>query len=157
MCVLAISRPSSNMGHVGLTSRSPGQILEKSCLHSTGHICDWILMKLGQNEAMKKGNSSTSSVSDERSRALWALLFNLKCVSILTVLWSWAMNRFLWWNWNSAAWNNVQGIINTSLCQWLCFFTHYKRKKMLKDIKKFKWIWMCCCSHSLISRVQDYK
>jgi len=30
MFVLAISRPSSNMGHVGLASRSPGQILENS-------------------------------------------------------------------------------------------------------------------------------
>jgi len=28
MFVLAISRPCSNMGHVGLTSRSPGRILE---------------------------------------------------------------------------------------------------------------------------------
>ena len=49
MFVLAISRPSLNMGQVGLTSRSPGQILQNSCLHSRGHICDPILMKLGQN------------------------------------------------------------------------------------------------------------
>jgi len=34
------------MGHVGLTSRSPGQILENSCLHSTGYICDQIFMTL---------------------------------------------------------------------------------------------------------------
>ena len=26
IAIIAISRPSSNMGHVGLTSRSPGQI-----------------------------------------------------------------------------------------------------------------------------------
>jgi len=49
MFVLAISRTSSNMGHVGLTSRSPGQILENSCLHSTGNISHRIFMKLGQN------------------------------------------------------------------------------------------------------------
>jgi len=49
MFVLAISRPSSNMGHVRLTCRSPGQILEKSCLHSRGRICDWIFMKLVEN------------------------------------------------------------------------------------------------------------
>jgi len=36
--VLAISRPSSNMGHVGLTSRSPGQILENSCKHYRPHL-----------------------------------------------------------------------------------------------------------------------
>ena len=37
------------MGYVGLKTRSPGQILGNSCLHSRGHICDSILMKLGQN------------------------------------------------------------------------------------------------------------
>jgi len=46
---LTIYKPSSNMGHVGLKTRSPGQILGNSCLHSIGHICDPILMKLGQN------------------------------------------------------------------------------------------------------------
>ena len=49
MFVLTISRPSSNMGHVGSKTRSPGQILGHSCLHSRGHICDPILMKLCQN------------------------------------------------------------------------------------------------------------
>jgi len=33
------------MGHVGLTSRSPGQIIQKPCFHSKGHVCDPILMK----------------------------------------------------------------------------------------------------------------
>ena len=37
------------MDNVGLTSRSPGQILEKSFLHSRGHICHRIFMKHGQN------------------------------------------------------------------------------------------------------------
>jgi len=49
MFVLAISRPSSNLGHVGSKTRSPGKIFENSCLHSRGHICDPILMKLDQN------------------------------------------------------------------------------------------------------------
>jgi len=49
MFVLTISRPSFDMGHVGSKTRSPGQILGNSCLHSRGHICDPILMNLGQN------------------------------------------------------------------------------------------------------------
>jgi len=49
MFVLTISRLSSKMGHVGSKSRSPGQILRNSCLHSRGQICDPILMKLDQN------------------------------------------------------------------------------------------------------------
>jgi len=49
MFVLTISRPSSDMGHFGSKTRSPGQILGNYCLHSRGHICDPIVMKLGQN------------------------------------------------------------------------------------------------------------
>jgi len=49
MFVLTISRPSSNMGHVGSKSRSPGQNLGNSCFHSRGQICDPILIKLLQN------------------------------------------------------------------------------------------------------------
>jgi len=48
MFVLAISNPDLNMGYVGLKTRSPGQILKNSCLHSRGYICDLILMKLGE-------------------------------------------------------------------------------------------------------------
>jgi len=40
MLVLTKSRPSSNMGHVGSKTRSPGQFLGNSCLHSRGQICD---------------------------------------------------------------------------------------------------------------------
>ena len=46
---LTIPRRSSNMGHVWSKTRSPGQILGNSCLHSTGHICYPILMYLCQN------------------------------------------------------------------------------------------------------------
>jgi len=49
MFVLTMSRPSSDMGHVGSKTRSPGQILGNSCLHSRGNICDLILMKLTKN------------------------------------------------------------------------------------------------------------
>lgn len=49
MFVLTISGSSLNPGHVGSRTRSPGLILEKSCLHSRGHICDPILMKRDQN------------------------------------------------------------------------------------------------------------
>ena len=42
------SRMSSKVGHVGSTTRSLGQILEKH-VHSRGHIFCPIIMKLGQN------------------------------------------------------------------------------------------------------------
>ena len=48
MFVLTIFRPSSNVGHVGSKTRSPGQILGNFCLHSRGKIGDPILMKRGQ-------------------------------------------------------------------------------------------------------------
>ena len=47
--VLTISRPSSNLDYVGSKTRSLGQILVNSCLHSRGQIGDSNLMKLGQN------------------------------------------------------------------------------------------------------------
>ena len=37
------------MGHVGSKTGSPGQILEKPCVHSRGHIFSLIIMKLAQN------------------------------------------------------------------------------------------------------------
>ena len=37
------------MGHVGSKTRSTGQILEKPCVHSRGHIFSPIIRKLGQN------------------------------------------------------------------------------------------------------------
>jgi len=40
------------MGHAGSKTRSPGQILGNSCLHSRGNNCDSILMKLCQNMDM---------------------------------------------------------------------------------------------------------
>ena len=37
------------MGHVRSKTRSLGQILEKLCVHSRGHIFSPIIMKHGQN------------------------------------------------------------------------------------------------------------
>ena len=48
------SRISLKLGHVGLKTRSLGQILEKPCVHSRGHIFSPILMKLGQNVCLDK-------------------------------------------------------------------------------------------------------
>jgi len=48
MFVLKMYRPSSNMGYVGSKTRSPGQIIGNSGLHSRDHICDTIFIKLYQ-------------------------------------------------------------------------------------------------------------
>ena len=37
------------MGHVGLKTMSQGQIVEKPCVCSRGHIFSPIIMKLGQS------------------------------------------------------------------------------------------------------------
>jgi len=49
MFVWTISKIISNMGYVELTSRSPGQILENSCLHSRGNISHRIFINFGRN------------------------------------------------------------------------------------------------------------
>ena len=41
-------------GHVGSETRSLGQILEKPCVHSRGHIFSPTFMKLGQNVCLVK-------------------------------------------------------------------------------------------------------
>ena len=46
MFFLMISRPGSNLGHVESETRSPGQIKEKPCGHSRGHVFHWIFMKI---------------------------------------------------------------------------------------------------------------
>ena len=40
---------SLKMGHVGSKTRSLGQILEKPCVRSRGHILSRILMEVGQD------------------------------------------------------------------------------------------------------------
>ena len=49
MVVLMKSRTTLKMGHVGSKIRSLGQMLEKPCVRSGGHIFSPILMKLDQN------------------------------------------------------------------------------------------------------------
>ena len=49
VCLDDISRTSSKMGHVKSKTRSLGQILEKPCVRSRGHIFSRILMKVGQD------------------------------------------------------------------------------------------------------------
>ena len=43
------SRKSLKIGHVGLKTRLLGQIVEKACVHSRGHIFSPIILKSGQN------------------------------------------------------------------------------------------------------------
>ena len=49
MLIIIISRSDSKLGHVGSKTRSLGQILEKSCVHSRRHSFDPSFMKLCQN------------------------------------------------------------------------------------------------------------
>ena len=51
------------MGHVGSNTRSLGQILEKPCVRSGGHIFSSVIMKLGQNVCLDK-------ISDECQNGL---------------------------------------------------------------------------------------
>ena len=50
MIILTISQLSSNMGDVGSKTRSEGQIMEKPCEHSRGHIFGQIFIKIAQND-----------------------------------------------------------------------------------------------------------
>ena len=43
---------SLKLGHVGSKTRSLGQIMEKPCEYSRGHIFNPISMKLGQNDCL---------------------------------------------------------------------------------------------------------
>ena len=49
MFVLMISRSGLKLEHLGLKTRSPGQISVKSCYHSSGHIFQAVKMNLAQN------------------------------------------------------------------------------------------------------------
>ena len=56
---------SWKMGHVGSKTRSIGQILEKPCVRSRGHIFSPKIMKLGQNVCHDK-------ISDKfENRSCW--------------------------------------------------------------------------------------
>ena len=49
MFVLMISRSSLKLGHLGLKTRSPGQISGKSFYHSSSHIFEAVIINLAQN------------------------------------------------------------------------------------------------------------
>ena len=49
MLMIITSRSSSKLGHVGSKTRSLGQILEKTCVHSKRHSFDPKFTKLYQN------------------------------------------------------------------------------------------------------------
>jgi len=76
MFVLATSRPSLNMGHVGLTSRSPGQILETYCLHSTGNISHQILILVRMFVFTISRPSSNMGHVGSKTRSLGHILEN---------------------------------------------------------------------------------
>ena len=54
MFSLIKSRISLKLGHVGSKTRPIGQMLEKPCVCSGGHIFSQIIMKLGQNFCLDK-------------------------------------------------------------------------------------------------------
>ena len=54
MFTLKISRSNLKLGHVGLKTRSLGQIIEKPCDLSRGHIFHEIFMNIGQNMSSLK-------------------------------------------------------------------------------------------------------
>ena len=71
------------MGHVGSKTRSLGQILEKPCVCSRGHIFSLIIMKLGQNVCLDEilyefENSNVGS----KARSLGQIL-EKPCVTML--------------------------------------------------------------------------
>ena len=49
MFVLITSQTSLKMGHVGIKTKSLGQILEKPFVHCRGHIFSLIILKHGHN------------------------------------------------------------------------------------------------------------
>ena len=57
------SRMSSKLGHVGSKTSSRGQILEKPCVCSRGHIFGPILMELGQNVCLDKISDENENMS----------------------------------------------------------------------------------------------
>ena len=70
MFVLTTSRTSSKMGKVRSKTRSLGQIIVKSCIHSRSHIFSPIFLKLAQNvclnnilDEFENGSSQTKSRS----------------------------------------------------------------------------------------------
>ena len=63
------------MGHVGSKTRSLGQILEKPCVRSRGHIFSLIIMKLYQNVCPDEISDDFENGSSQvKNRSLGQLL-----------------------------------------------------------------------------------
>ena len=59
MLIIIMSRSSLKLGHVGSTTRSLGQILEKPCVYSRGHRFVYKFLKLCQNVVIIISRSSS--------------------------------------------------------------------------------------------------
>ena len=64
------------MGHVGSKTRSLGQILEKPCVHSRGHIFSLIIMKHGQNVCLDELSDESENGSCRLKK--WVTWSNLR-------------------------------------------------------------------------------
>ena len=81
MLIIIISRSSSKLGHVGSKTRSLGQILEKTSVHSRGHSFDLkftyffirMLMIIISRSALKLGHVGFKTRSNLR-KTLYTLL-----------------------------------------------------------------------------------
>ena len=56
------------MGHVGSKTRSLGQIIEKPCVRSIGHIFSPIVMKLDQNVCLYEFSDNFEKTGHVRSK-----------------------------------------------------------------------------------------
>ena len=70
------SQTSLKLGHLGRKTRSQGQILEKPCLHSIGHILSPILMALGQKVCLDQISDIMGHVGS-KTRSLSLMFVNL--------------------------------------------------------------------------------
>ena len=84
MFALMKYRTSSILGHVGLKTRSPGQMLEKPYVCSRGHIFSPIIMKLDQHVCLDEISHKMGHVGSE-TRSLCQVL-EKPCVPSRTVI-----------------------------------------------------------------------
>ena len=77
MFVLMKSPTSLKMGHVGSKTRSLGQMLEKPCVPSRGHIFSPIVMKLGQNVCLDEISHKSENGSCSRDQIFSLTLMKL--------------------------------------------------------------------------------
>ena len=92
------------MGHVGLKTRTLGQILVKLCIGSGGHTFSLILMKVGQNICLNKVfrsskighvRSKTSSLSQIIEKPCVCSRGHISSVIVITVGQNVCLNEIL--------------------------------------------------------------